>query len=111
MACRFAASASAEVCARAFMHASGEAIPSPVRNLNGRGAYQIALGLALKHTGLPHHYYEFNAGLACALGQEHCEAAWLSGEDIFRDVKRDPTDIFSHPQAQLIYRQAFGAAS
>jgi hypothetical protein len=108
MACRFAASADAAICLRVFHEASAEAIPSPVRNLRGRGAYQIALGVALKAAGLPHAYYEFNGALARALSREDAEAAWLSGEDIFLDVQRDPTDLFAHPQAGMIYTMAFG---
>lgn len=111
MACRFAASADAGICLRVFRQASAEAIPSPVRNLRGRGAYQIALAVALKGAGLPHAYYELNAALTCALSREDAEAAWLSGEDIFAGVKRDPSDIFAHPQAAMIYSMAFGERS
>jgi hypothetical protein len=108
IACRFAASADAGICLRVFRQGSAEAIPSPVRNLRGRGAYQIALAVALKGAGLPHAYYELNAALARALSREDAEAAWLSGEDIFLDVQRDPSDVFAHPQTALIYTMAFG---
>ena len=108
MACRFAASADAEVCARSFLKGSNEAIPSPVRNLRGRAAYQMALAIALAHAGLPHHYYELNAGLARALERDDAEQAWLSGEDVFASVRRDPTDLLSHPQARMLFGEAFG---
>jgi hypothetical protein len=108
MACRFAASVDAAICLRVFREASAEAIPGPARNLRGRSAYQIALGVALRAAGLPHAYYEFNAALARALSREDAEAAWLSGEDIFFDVPRDPTDVFAHPQTRMIYTMAFG---
>jgi hypothetical protein len=107
IACRFAASADGAICLRVFRQASAEAIPSPVRNLRGRSAYQIALGVALKAAGLPHAYYEFNAALARALSRDDAEAAWLAGEDIFFDVPRDPTDVFAHPQTGMIYTMAF----
>jgi len=84
MACRFAASADAAMCLRVFRQASAEAIPSPSRNLRGRGAYQIALAAALKAAALPPAYYEFNAALARALSREDAETAWLSGEDFLR---------------------------
>jgi hypothetical protein len=108
MACRFAASVDAAICLRVFREGSPEAIPGPARNLRGRSAYQIALGVALRAAGLPHAYYEFNAALARALSREDAEAAWLSGEDIFFDVPRDPTDVFAHPQTGMIYTMAFG---
>jgi len=108
MACRFAASVDAAICLRVFREGAPEAIPGPARNLRGRSAYQIALGVALKAAGLPHAYYEFNAALARALSREDAEAAWLSGEDIFFDVPRDPTDVFAHPQTSMIYTMAFG---
>jgi len=111
MACRFAASGDAAICLRVFREASAEAIPSPVRNLRGRGAYQIALGVALRGAGLPHAYYELNAALNRALSRDDAEAAWLSGEDIFFDVQRDPSDILQHPQAAMIYSMAFGERS
>ncbi len=108
MACRFAASADAAICARSFLKGSAEAIPSPVRNLRGRAAYQMALAIALRYAGLPHHYYELNAGLSRALEREDAERAWLKGEDIFAGVRRDPTDLLAHPQAEMLYREAFG---
>jgi len=79
--------------------------------LRGRGAYQIALGVALRGAGLPHAYYELNAALNRALSRDDAEAAWLSGEDIFFVVQRDPSDILPHPQAAMIYSMAFGERS
>lgn len=109
LVCRFAASANEAICRRVFREASGENIPTPLRNLKGRGAYVMALALALRRASLPHHYYEFNAALARALERDDSERAWLRGEDIFADVGRDPTDVLSHLQAPILYHQAFEA--
>jgi hypothetical protein len=68
----------------------------------------MALTVALKGAALPYAYYELNAALACALSRDDAEAAWLSGEDIFANVQRDPSDVFAHPQAAMIYSMAFG---
>lgn len=107
LVCRFAASASDAVCRRVFRDASGENIPAPLQNLKGRGSYVMALALAQRRAGFPHHYYEFNAALARALERNDSERAWLRGKDIFDGVPRDPTDVLSHPQAPILYRQAF----
>jgi hypothetical protein len=108
IACRFASSADSAICARTLIEGGDEPIPTPMVHLRGRGGYQIALAIALKNAGLPHHFYEFNAALTRSLETKDAEKAWLAGDDIFFDVRRDPTDVLAHPQAQLMYRQAFG---
>jgi len=106
--CRFAASMNAALCGRALRGLSGENIPIPLVYLQGRGAYELAVAIALTHAGLPHRHYEFNAALARALERDDAEAAWLAGEDVFFDVRQDPNDPMSGQIAQLLYRKAFG---
>ena len=36
------------------------------------------------------------------------ERAWLSGEDVFLDVRRDPNDIWAEQTSRLLYKHAFG---
>src|SRR5579871_4073796 len=92
--CRLASSADAEICARSYRNLTDEGIPTPVVYLLARTCYSTAFACALRHAGLPTRAYEFNAGLARALELDEPERAWLSGEDIFADVRRDPADIF-----------------
>ena len=106
-ACRFAASGSAEICARAYHNLSDEAIPIPTTHLRGSSIYSLAMAAALRRAGLAHHAYEFNAALVRAIDTENAERTWLSGEDIFSGVMREPADIFSEPRAQQIYEHAF----
>lgn len=106
--CRFAVSMNASVCARAMRQLSGEGIPTPGWYLSARGAYQLALVIALNHAGLPHRYYEFNAGLTRALEHGDSERAWLEGDDIFSGVRQDPNDALLTPNAGHLYRHAFG---
>jgi Fe-S-cluster containining protein len=108
MVCRFAASADEAACRSVFLYGSGGSIPTPLQNLKARGSYVFALSLALRNAGFSHHFYEFNAALARALERADCERAWLSGEDIFDGLPRDPTDILGHAQAPYLFRQAFG---
>ncbi len=105
--CRFAASFDAAICRRSYLEGGEETIPMPERYAAGRGIYAIALTCALLRAGLPVHAYEFNAGLACALARPDAEAAWLSGEDVFAAVRRDPNDILAWPPTRLVYRRAF----
>lgn len=107
-ACRFCASADAEICDRAYRGGSDEDIPTPRLNLVGRNAYAVALAVALREAGLPHHLYEFNAGLALALEREDAERAWLSGIDVFAAAPRDPNDVFAGTQAHFLRAIAFG---
>jgi Fe-S-cluster containining protein len=108
VACRFAVSANAMICQRAFRQLSGESIPTPLRYLKARGVYGIATVIALKHAQLPHHYYEFNAALTRALERDDAEGAWLSGEDVFFDVRRDPNDVAGEHTSRQLYKHAFG---
>ena len=108
IACRFAASMSAAICGRALRELSGEGIPTPGLHLKGRGVYETAAVIALRHASLPYHYYELNAGLARALERDDAEEAWLSGDDIFAHVRRDPNDAFANPIVGRMYQHAFG---
>jgi hypothetical protein len=109
-ACRFASSANADICARSFRQGSNESIPTPTVHLRARAGYQIALAIALDGARLPYYFYELNAGLTRALETKDAEKSWLSGDDIFLDVKRDPLDLLAHPQAKMMYRQALGSS-
>lgn len=106
-ACRFAASFDAEVCARSYLRGANEDIPMPMGSVVARNAYAIALAIALKHEQLPYHLYEFNGALARALERDDAERAWLAGEDVFADVMRDPSDVFTDSPAYKIYSYAF----
>jgi hypothetical protein len=87
---------------------SRETVPVPVRYLRGRGGYELANAMALKQAGLPHYYYEYNAGLMRALERDDAEGAWLGGEDVFADVRRDPHDVYQDPPVPHLVRLAFG---
>jgi hypothetical protein len=107
VSCRFWASTNVAACLRVFRQSSGETVPTPMSHLKGRGAYEIALSLALKHVGLPHYYYELNAALSRALERADAETAWLGGEDVFRDVRRDPHDVSMDALSRQLYKFAF----
>ena len=107
VSCRFWASTNVMACLRVFRQASGETVPTPMSHLKGRGAYEIALSLALKHVGLPHYYYELNAALSRALERPDAESAWLAGEDVFFDVRRDPHDVSTDAVSRQLYKFAF----
>ena len=107
VSCRFWASTNVAACLRVFRQSSGENVPTPLVHLKGRGAYEIALSLALKHVGLPHYYYELNAALTRALNRADAEAAWLGGEDVFFDVRRDPHDVSADTVSRQLYKFAF----
>ena len=106
-ACRFAASGSAEICARAYHNLSDEAIPIPTTHLKGSSIYSLAMAAALRKADLAYHAYEFSAALIRAIDTENAERAWLSGEGVFSGVMREPADIFTEPRAQQIYEHAF----
>jgi Fe-S-cluster containining protein len=106
-ACRLAASADADICARSYHNVTNEDIPTPALYLMARSGYAIAFAVALKRAGLPYAAYEFNAGLVRALDLADPEARWLAGEDIFSDVTQDPADIFAEPQTQAMFKHAF----
>jgi len=105
--CRLAASADAEICARTYHNITNENVPTPMMHLVGRSAYAMVMAVGLRHAGLSHAAYEFNGALARALETDQAEQRWLAGKDIFADVHRDPEDVFSNPQTQLLYRYAF----
>jgi Putative zinc- or iron-chelating domain len=107
VSCRFWASTNVAACLRVFRQSSAETVPTPMIHLKGRGAYEIALSLALKHVGLPHYYYELNAALARALERSDAERAWLGGEDVFLDVRRDPHDVSTDTLSRQLYKFAF----
>lgn len=109
-ACRFAASRSAEICARAYHNLSDERIPAPTTHLNGSSVYSLAMAAALKRAGLAYHAYELNAALVRAIDTDDAQRTWLSGADIFSGVPCEPTDIFSGPIAREVYERAFGQA-
>ncbi len=106
--CRFAASINATACERVLRLLHRETIPAPMRSVQGRAVYEIAMTIALVHAGLPYRYYEFNAGLVRALAREDAESAWLAGEDVFDGVRLDPSDAIQNRNTQAMYRHAFG---
>lgn len=108
--CRGAVSTDAAACQRAFREFSREPLPVPAVFQNVRRIFGVVNVAALRHAGLPHQYYEYNAALERALSRDDAEAAWLSGEDVFAGVLRDPTDTGAHPDAERIYRSAFLSA-
>jgi Fe-S-cluster containining protein len=110
LSCRMASSVNATACERVFRQLAPELIPAPVRHIKTRELYQLAITAALTHAGLPHLFYDFTGGLALALSREDAEAAWLAGEDIFADLRTDPTDLMTKGSSQLVYRRAFGEA-
>ncbi len=109
-ACRLAASGDAAICERSYRFGANEDIPTPVRYLMARGDYGVVQAVALRAANLPYRAYEFNAGLARALGRADAERAWLAGEDIFGGVKLDPGDVLENPQARMLLEHAFGAS-
>lgn len=108
LACRTAASLDAELCARAYLDLSGEDISTPLFFLLQRTGYAIAMRGAFLRAGLPLTSYEFNHALAVALETSDAEARWLSGEDIFHSVQRDPgNDPMQRPDNRQLYDFAF----
>ena len=107
-ACRCASSMDANACVRVIIQLLPEVIPSPMRHIRARELYDAAMVGALRHAHLPHRLYDLTGGLARALAHADAQAAWLGGEDIFEGVQMDPTDVLMKPDAQLVYRQAFG---
>ncbi len=108
VACRFAASPDADLCNRVLRELSRETVPVPLQYLRGRGGYEIATAIALKKAGLPHYYYEYNAALMRALERDDAEHAWLGGEDVFADIRRDPRDVLEGAPVPLMTKLAFG---
>jgi Fe-S-cluster containining protein len=107
-ACRLAASMNAIACMQVFRLRQPGTIPAPMRNLKARELYELAVATALQRADLSHRCYDLTAGLARVLPLEDAETAWLSGEDIFDGVAMDSVDIMDRPNAQIVYREAFG---
>jgi hypothetical protein len=107
-ACRCASSMDANACVRVITMLLPEVIPSPMRHIRAREFYDAAMVAALTHAHLPHRLYDLTGGLARALAHGDAQGAWLAGEDILAGVPMDPTDVMTKPDAQLVYRQAFG---
>lgn len=106
-ACRLASSANAEICASAYHSIEDSDVPTPVMYMTARGMYATAIAASLRHAKLPHYAYEFNAAVVRALDTDEAEQRWLSGEDIFADIRRDPEDVFSSEQSQMFYEHVF----
>jgi len=106
--CRFAASADADICARAYRNITDEAIPTPTLYRRGGSANAIAMVMALKAAGLSYRTYELNGALNRALEREDIETAWLGGEDVFAGLLIDPNNVFSNPNISALYDLAFG---
>ena len=92
-ACRLAASGDATVCARSYHNETDEGIPTPYVYLMSRTGYTLAMVAALEKAGLPSNSYELNSALAKALETPDAERRWLSGEDIFDGIHKDPGKI------------------
>jgi hypothetical protein len=76
--------------------------------LLGRSMYSVAMAAALRRVNLPYHAYALNSALVRAIDTANAERSWLSGQDIFSDVLREPGDLFSEVQAQQrLYEYAF----
>ncbi len=106
-ACRLASSADDSICARSYHNLSNEDIPTPLMYLLGRSMYSVAMAAALRKVNLPYHDYELNSALVRAIDTDDAERSWLSGQDIFSDVLREPGDLFSDLHAQRLYEYAF----
>ena len=108
LVCRTAVSNDVSVCERVYVNASGEEIPGTYHHYGVKGIYSLALAGALRKAGLLSYYYEYNAALHAAMLAPEVEAAWLSGKDIFSDLKRDPEgETFGDAWNQRVYEQAF----
>jgi Fe-S-cluster containining protein len=106
--CRLAASGDADICARSYNNITDEDIPTPIMYLMGRGAYAIAIAIALKHSGFAPVAYEYNSALHLALQRDDAERAWLSGENVFSGAVSESGSAFENPDAQTLYDMAFG---
>lgn len=105
--CSTAASSDASICERSFRQGANEDIPTPFLYMAVRGAYSVALACAMKRAGFGHILYEFITGLSCALERDDAEEAWLSGENIFVDIMREPSDLFDAEQTNMLYNYIF----
>lgn len=107
--CRTATSTDAALCKRGYIDLSGEEIPQSMYFVLQRSGYTMAFWGAFEKAGLPLKGYEFNEALELALTTENAEQRWLSGEDIFADVQRDPGDPTQRPEHRIVYNHAFAA--
>ena len=108
ISCRTGVSIRADICERAHIQISGEAIPKPVAYVTMRRAYYIAFAGALKRAGLNYRAYEYNAGLNHALTEPGAEADWLAGRDIFKGLPEDlGGDVFAEANIRNVYDAAF----
>ncbi len=77
-----------------------------------RVGYAVALRGAFRKAGLPLISYDLNQGLEVALNEPNAEARWLSGEDIFATVQRDPNgDPMDNEDNRRLYEFAFAEYS
>lgn len=103
LACRLAASGDAEVCARSYMNETDEGIPTPLMYMVANQTIHVALIAALRESGLAHSPIEMNGALAVALSRDDSEAAWLAGEDVFREVGKAPEPAEIRDLQRLIF--------
>ena len=82
--CRHAVSTSVEVCKRAYVEMSGEAIPVPGIFVGMTFVAQTALAAALVRCGLPTRAYELSAAVNRAVVQPELETRWLVGRGCLR---------------------------
>lgn len=82
LACRGHASHDLKACVEA---AAGRALQVPYSegHRRVRSLVQNAMQSSLREAGLAWGVYELNRALLIALDDEHCEARWLGGEDVF----------------------------
>lgn len=108
VACRTATSSDAEQCFRAYMELSGEGVPALMFSMLQRSGYMMALRGAFNQAGLRLETYELNEALMAALETQDAERRWLSGEDIFAGVQRDPApNPVDDPDAQWFFANVF----
>jgi hypothetical protein len=58
-----------------------------------RSLVQNAMQSSLRDAGLPWGVYELNRALLIALDDEHAEARWLRGEDVFAEAALDEVPV------------------
>jgi Fe-S-cluster containining protein len=106
--CRTAVSLNAEICERSFLHAAGEAIPTPAWFSGIRENYDLALCGAVRREGLSYMSCEFNSALKSVLERPDAERRWLNGENVLAGLPEDPGgDPFRDRINQQIYATAF----
>jgi len=110
LVCRTAVSTDAEICRRSLILFSGEEIPTPSAWTALRNSHRVALEGALFRAGLAHQSREWNESLRLALNDDHAEANWLAGTDVFAGLPMpQDTVTFTHPQWRAVYVHAFGS--